>query len=547
MRALYFEQIPYDAEGRKDQNSEDNTIMGAGIYIGDVFKAILQHSAYDQILLPAPSQRVTDSLRESRLFAENAHRIKLVFEHELGMLKEMKHVILASPAVNFLKLIRIRRAINRPRTPITGVIHSINYSGQIEVMLPVIFSRLHSFDAMLCSSTAGAQAVKNYIRLIGDRIEQVGLGEFRPPIKTPVIPLGVDASQFADNGRSAREWLSIQEGVVILYFGRLSAASKADLYPLLIMHSELCRQHHNVYLVIAGDDTHFRMAKDLEDFASELGCRSNVRVVPNPTTAQKRELYAAGDVFVSLSDSLQETFGITLVEAMAAGLPIVASDWDGYKDLVAPGETGYLIPTLMPRYSSQVDNLYGSSNTKESDLLASTTVVDMAALKQALVKLIVDVEHRRELGLAARKRARDLYDWKAVIKCYEGLWEELAEEAAVAPLDLNRMGIAKWGYLDIFEHYPTAFLTNETRVAISDLGRQWRDKSQLISRITTSNKWFQPEELSSILDFLLAREDASLAEILAFHGSKTEGDSVRPLGHLCRLLKYGLVEKISRP
>ena len=43
------------------------------------------------------------------------------------------------------------------------------------------------------------------------------------------------------------------------------------------------------------------------------------------------ELWAAADVFLSLVDNIQETFGITPLEAMAAGLPVVASDWDGYR------------------------------------------------------------------------------------------------------------------------------------------------------------------------------------------------------------------------
>jgi D-inositol-3-phosphate glycosyltransferase len=550
MKTLYFENIPSDAEAAKDRNTEKNTIMGAGIYFGEVFKALLQYSTYERILLPASPRPAEGDLRDSPLFAENAHRIMLLPENELGILREMKHVVLASPAVNLLKLMRIRRAASRPRTPMTGVVHSINYFGQLEMMLPVIFSRVNTFDALLCSSTAGAQAIRNYIQIIGDRIEQIGLGEFRPPIKTPVIPLGVHTAQFASRSRSAREWLSIGEGIVLLYFGRLSATGKADLYPLLMIYSEVYHKHPNVFLVLAGDDTQFGMAKDLEEFASVLGCRSNVRVVPNPTNIQKRELLAAGDVFVSLADSLQETFGITLAEAMAAGLPVVASDWDGYKDIVESGKTGYLVPTFMPQFSSQADELYGSGNTKAPDLLAATTVVDTAVLKQVLIKLITDTEHRLELGRAAQTRARARYDWKAVIERYENLWAELVEEAAVAPLDLSRMSFTKWRYQDIFAHYPTAFLKPETRVAISALGREWRGKSPLIGKLTASNnsnEWFQPEELSSIMDFLVAREDASFAEVIAFYGTETEGDSIRPLSHLCRLLKYGLVEPVSHP
>src|SRR3546814_10665560 len=58
--------------------------------------------------------------------------------------------------------------------------------------------------------------------------------------------------------------------------------------------------------------------------------------------------WAAADVFVSLSDNIQESFGITPVEAMAVGLPCIVSDWDGYRDTVVDGETGILVPTWVP-------------------------------------------------------------------------------------------------------------------------------------------------------------------------------------------------------
>src|SRR6185437_9144143 len=58
------------------------------------------------------------------------------------------------------------------------------------------------------------------------------------------------------------------------------------------------------------------------------------------------ELWAGADVFISLVDNIQETFDITPVEAMAAGLPVVVSDWDGYRSTVRDGVEGFLIPTL---------------------------------------------------------------------------------------------------------------------------------------------------------------------------------------------------------
>ena len=54
----------------------------------------------------------------------------------------------------------------------------------------------------------------------------------------------------------------------------------------------------------------------------------------------------AADLFVSLADNPQETFGITPLEAMAAELPCLVSDWDGYRDTVT-NDVGCRIPTRM--------------------------------------------------------------------------------------------------------------------------------------------------------------------------------------------------------
>lgn len=55
---------------------------------------------------------------------------------------------------------------------------------------------------------------------------------------------------------------------------------------------------------------------------------------------------AAADLFLSLVDNFQETFDLAAVEAMVAGLPVVVSDWDGYRYTMRDGVNGVLVPTL---------------------------------------------------------------------------------------------------------------------------------------------------------------------------------------------------------
>ena len=67
--------------------------------------------------------------------------------------------------------------------------------------------------------------------------------------------------------------------------------------------------------------------------------------------------WAAADIFLSLVDNPQETFGLAPVEAMAAGVPVVVSDWDGYRYTVSDGVEGFRISTLSPGHVQQGEEL----------------------------------------------------------------------------------------------------------------------------------------------------------------------------------------------
>jgi glycosyltransferase involved in cell wall biosynthesis len=80
-----------------------------------------------------------------------------------------------------------------------------------------------------------------------------------------------------------------------------------------------------------------------------------------------------------------ESFGIVLIEAMACGLPTIATEYPGVRAVVDPGETGLVVP---PR--------------------------DPQALRAALERLLGDRQPRRRLGTAGRERARERFAWDAV-------------------------------------------------------------------------------------------------------------------------------------
>jgi len=96
--------------------------------------------------------------------------------------------------------------------------------------------------------------------------------------------------------------------------------------------------------------------------------------------------------------------------------------------------------------------------------------VDIEATVDALVRLLTSPDLRRNMGEAARARAREIFDWSAIIPRYEALWAELAEARAAAtdPPETESRWPARMDPFRAFAGYPTRTLTTECRLALVD-------------------------------------------------------------------------------
>jgi hypothetical protein len=171
---------------------------------------------------------------------------------------------------------------------------------------------------------------------------------------------------------------------------------------------------------------------------------------------------------------VQESFGLTVTEAMAAGLPSVVSDWDGYRDSLRHAVDGFRIRTITPRPGLGADLAYRhahnlSSYAHYAGATAQFTAVDVAAAAEALSALFGDPQLRLRMGRAAQARAREVFDWGVVIPQYQALWAELARRRAAAPPQAPRSGGDNpWG-LDpfaMFAAYPTQRLSHLDEVLL---------------------------------------------------------------------------------
>jgi hypothetical protein len=196
----------------------------------------------------------------------------------------------------------------------------------------------------------------------------------------------------------------------------------------------------------------------------------------------RKAAWAASDVFMTLADNIQETFGLTPLEAMAAGKPVIASDWDGYRETVTHGKTGFLIPSFMPqaphgaRYAAA--HVSGAVDYDKYIGFASQHVsVDLRLLGQAIVSLAESPELRRVMGEAGRKSAERQFDWAHVFRSYQDFWAELAAIRAKAAADDAAPALMP-GQMDpfkLFSHYPTFAIHEGTMVEKRADGAPWRE------------------------------------------------------------------------
>ncbi|MEX2425304.1 MAG: glycosyltransferase family 4 protein [Thermomicrobiaceae bacterium] len=208
-----------------------------------------------------------------------------------------------------------------------------------------------------------------------------------------IIPNGIDSQKFGPHVLPDPAVLSNKP--TVLFVGRYDEPRKGFRYLLAAM-SRVQREMPDARLLVVGPGDRQGLDRQIR----RLGLH-NVQVIGEVSNEALPGLYAACDVFCAPSTG-RESFGIILLEAMALGKPVIASDIDGYRSVTRDGQEGLLVEPRNP------------------DVLSS-----------AILRVLREPELARKLGLAGRERARAC-SWpliaQRVVECYESVLRPVDDE-----------------------------------------------------------------------------------------------------------------------
>jgi glycosyltransferase involved in cell wall biosynthesis len=349
------------------------------------------------------------------------------------------------------------------RWPVVGMTHDLSSYEVFEELLLAHLASPAPYDAIVCTTKCARTVLENLIENVSTTIG------CESKLQLPIIPLGVEPASFTSSDRrSVRRNLQLDNSrPVLLYLGRISRTMKADLIPLLTAVSRLSCINSPM-LIIAGGVLSSREEESVEqikNYIIELELNNDVRILTNITQQQRLELLSAADMLVSPADSYQETFGLVLLEAMAAGIPVIASDWDGYREVIEESKTGLLVETIMP--SDGLEEI--SAGMLFEDRMwwygefSQSVAINMDQLVIAMTKLINDPDLRRRMGLAGRERVQKYFAWNHIVATYEQEWKRLISIAAES---VYTIGASPYSYIhaEAFRLHPTKKFDSNTLV-----------------------------------------------------------------------------------
>ena len=513
---LYFHPDAYDTTGAK--------LMGRHAAGESFLRGFLRHGEVDNFHFWNVNRRPLDRA-EALVRRIHAPRKPLAWHPDRRRLGDVG--VLNMPVPGIAAESWARRPLGEQAYAICGITHTTATVTVMQNVADLLLAPLHDYDALICTSEAVRASVEVELDGVRDYLASEYGPRRRPEPQRVTIPLGINVEDFAvseANRKAWRERLEIPEdAVVALYVGRFSARGKMNpALMALALEQAAKRTSRPIYWVNSGWASSEQQAAEHHDSSRALCPSVHYRHVDGRPADVRFSIWSVADLFISFSDNIQETFGLTPIEAMAAGLPCVVTDWDGYRDTVRDGEDGFRIAAYAPRPGDGGDMAYAfAEGTLSYDTYvggaAQYTAIDLAAAAQAIVDLAENPDLRRRMGAAARLRAERVFDWSAIVPQYQALWAEQDARRRAAPVVKTDSGNPfRPDPFSLFAGYPTKHLQPSWQVSLPP-GVTWTDaRAVLGSPLATYANIHRPtlETAGQVFQWLEQNGPATVAQAM---------------------------------
>jgi len=237
----------------------------------------------------------------------------------------------------------------------------------------------------------GRRILKDATKLIAltpieaEQYRSMGVSE----AKIEIIPNGIDLAEFEnlpERGEFRAKHGLDKEQKIILYLGRIHKIKGLDL--LARAFADLSKSLNNVKLVIAGSDDGY--LPSLKKLVADSGMTGKVLFTGLLYGQEKLEAYIDADVYVL--SSFYEIFGITVLEALACGTPVIVTDRCGIANVV-DGQAGLVVPY-------------------EKD-----------QLRDGLLHMLNDERMRLQFGEKGKSLVREKFDWEKIVEQIENTYQ----------------------------------------------------------------------------------------------------------------------------
>lgn len=354
------------------------------------------------ILLSARNS--THTVRWANAFVERGHEVHVVSIQTGGPALDARvkvHFLPhAAPAGYLTNVFRLRKLIREIKPDVMNVHYASGY-GVLGML-----SRFHP----VCVNVWGSDVYefpflnpvnKRLIRQVLRSADQVAstseamagqtrsLATTKRPIE--VTPFGVDTARFAPKPKDER---SIVVGTIKILAPIYGQTVLIDAFAAALRHTETKRPDvaAKMRLLLVGDGP---MRRELEERCKDRGIAARTTFTGAVEHAEIPGFLAKLDVFVAVT-LVDESFGVAVVEASSAGVPVVVSDVPGFREVVEDGRTGLIVPRN-----------------------------DVGATCEAIQKLVLNPDLRGKMGQAGRERVQRLYEWKSCVDKLEGVLRNL--------------------------------------------------------------------------------------------------------------------------